>query len=83
MTNLVLHWHLDVVNPDRTVMDTTGAHNNGTVGGNPLTVPEPYRSPGRVVAPLTVMWASCWAKVQYMWANVVPLTHWPFSHTCR
>ena len=32
----------------------------------PLTVPDANRSPVRSVAPLTVMWASCWAGVQYI-----------------
>ncbi len=30
----------------------------------PETVPDPKRSPGRTVAPLTVRWASCWSGVQ-------------------
>ena len=37
-----------------------------SAGVGPLTVPDPNRSPAPVVAPLTVMWASCWANVQYM-----------------
>ena len=40
-------------------------------GVGPETVPEAKRSPGRTDAPLAVMWASCWAGVQYMSANDV------------
>src|SRR5258706_11152993 len=36
------------------------------VRSGPDTVPDPYRSPGRNDAPLIVVCASCWAKVQYM-----------------
>jgi hypothetical protein len=51
--------------------------------GVPLTVPDPMRSPGRTVAPFTVKWASCWAKVQYMEANEVRVTVVPLRPTSR
>ena len=47
----------------------------------PLTVPEAKRSPVRVEAPFTVMWASIWAGVQYMVANGGRDTTWPFRRT--
>jgi long-chain acyl-CoA synthetase len=47
----------------------------------PLTVPEAKKSPVRVEAPFTVMWASIWAGVQYMVANGGRDTTWPFSRT--
>ena len=45
----------------------------------PLTVPEAKKSPVRVEAPFTVMWASIWAGVQYMVANGGRDTTWPLS----
>ncbi len=49
----------------------------------PLTVPEAYKSPVRVEAPFTVMWASICAGVQYVVANGGRDTTCPFSRTSR
>ena len=46
------------------------------------TVPDANRSPGRSVAPFTVRWASCWAKVQYRCGEVRRArSSWPLSST--
>ena len=47
----------------------------------PETVPEAKRSPVRVEAPFTVMWASIWSGVQYMVANGGRDTTDPLSAT--
>src|SRR5438270_1797773 len=50
-------------------------------GSGPDTVPEAKRSPARVEAPLTVMWASIWSAVQYIVANGGRDTTEPLSAT--
>jgi hypothetical protein len=50
-------------------------------GSGPLTVPDANRSPVRSDAPLTVMWASICAGVQYIEANGGRATTWPFRRT--
>jgi hypothetical protein len=49
----------------------------------PLTVPEANRSPVRREAPLTVMCASCWAAVQYIWEKGGLEIRCPLSRTSR
>ena len=50
-------------------------------GSGPLMVPEAKRSPVRVLAPLTVRWASIWAGDQYIVRYGGRLTTSPFSTT--
>ena len=40
-------------------------------GVGPLIVPEPIKSPIRVLHPETVWWASCWAMLQYKYLKLV------------